>query len=177
MHRTIAMILLCAVIVSVFAGCLETQQSESDHANGTIAPTISGVSTAPTSRTAATPAYYRVSIGTATVNAEAADTPLKQEIGLSGRTGLDPNAGMLFLFSSTERQTMWMKNMQFPIDIVFITDDLRVQRVYAELPPCTTDPCPTYVSDGPVRYALEVPAGFCAGHGIVRGAQVTITPS
>ncbi len=173
MRRAVALILMCAVIVSAFAGCLETQHSAPDHTNAT----TSGVSTSPTSRTAGTPAQYRVSVGSAIVDAEAADTPAKQEIGLMGRAGLSPNAGMLFLFSSSEQQAMWMKNMRFPIDIVFITDDLRVQRVYAAVPPCTADPCPTYGSEGPIRYALEVNAGFCAQHNITRGVPVTITQS
>ncbi len=172
MRHTLALLLLCVITVSAFAGCLQTQQHTSDHTNASVTSVASGSSTSHTTGT-----HYRVSVGTATVDAEAADTPAKLEIGLMGRTGLDPNAGMLFLFSNNERQAMWMKNMQFPIDIVFISDDLRVQRVYAEVPPCTADPCPTYVSDGPVRYALEVRAGFCAEHNIVRGAQVTITPS
>ncbi len=173
-QRAAALVVLCALIASALAGCVVTQPTPSDHASAT----ASGVSAVPPSNTtAARPAHYRVSVGTATVDAEAADTPQTQESGLMNRAGLDPNAGVLFLFSRAERQGLWMKNMRFPIDIVFITEDLRVLQVYAEVPPCAAEPCPTYVSDAPVLYTLEVNAGFCARHNIVSGAPVTVTPS
>ncbi|MGZ4903619.1 MAG: DUF192 domain-containing protein [Halobacteriota archaeon] len=176
MRRTAALIVLSAIIVSALAGCVVTQQNASDHTSATIAPTASSGAVTTSSTAAARPMHYRVSAGTATVDAEAADTPLKQEIGLMNRTGLGPNAGMLFLLPYAEPQGMWMKNMQFPIDIVFITEDLHVLQVYTEVPPCVAEPCPTYVSDAPVLYVLEVNAGFCARHEIVSGAPVIIAP-
>ncbi len=177
MHRTAALILLCVLAISAVAGCIVTQQNASDHTSAPVAPTATTASTVTTSAVTVRSPQYRVSVGTAVVDAEAADTPLKQEVGLMNRTDLDPNAGMLFLFSHAEQQGMWMKNMRFPLDIVFITEGLRVQNIYADVPTCAAEPCPTYVSDGPVLYALEVNAGFCAQHNIVPGTQVTITPS
>ncbi len=177
MQRGVALTLLCVLLISTLAGCVATQQPASHGKNVTATPTPSAGVAIRSSNAAAQPAHYLVSVGTATVDAEAADTPEKEEIGLMGRASLDPDAGMLFLFSYPDQQSMWMKNMQFPLDIIFITEDLHVERVYTDVPPCADDPCPSYVSDGPVLYALEVNAGFCASHDIVTGAPVTITPS
>ncbi len=151
MPRALVLIVLCAILAGGIAGCVMSQQT--------------------------TPTHYRVTAGNTTVDAEAATTAEQQEIGLMNRTSLGLNAGMLFVFSQPQRQSMWMKNTQIPLDIVFITDDLRVQRIYADVPPCTADPCPTYDSIVPIRYVLEVNAGFCAQHNITSGVAVTITPS
>ena len=177
-QRAAALIVLCAIFVSALAGCVVTQHTTSNNTSATVAPTASGVPAVTTSNTTAAPlAHYRVSVGTATVDAEAADTPQKQESGLMNRTGLGPNAGMLFLLPHAERQSIWMKNMRFPIDIVFITEDLRVLQVYESVPPCAAEQCPVYVSDAPASYVLEVNAGFCARHDIISGAPVILTPS
>jgi len=175
-RRSAALAVLCALLLSAIAGCAAPQQAASNHTGATAAVPTTPVSAGASSTATTSPAHFRVAIGTAVVDAEAADTPQKQEIGLMHRTGLDPNAGMLFLFSRADRQGMWMENMRFPLDIVFITEDLRVRQVYAEVPPCASS-CPTYSSDGPALYALEVNAGFCARHHIVSGIPVTITPS
>ncbi len=151
-NRAMALAVLCVTLLCVLAGCVEITYVSSNQT------------------------HYNVSAGTATVDAEAADTSLKQVIGLSGRTALDPNAGMLFLFSHPERQSVWMKDMRFPLDIVFITEDLHVLQVYADVPPCSALLCPTYTSDAPVLYVLEVNAGFCASRNIVSGTPVSITP-
>ncbi len=173
-QRAAALIVLCAIAVSVLAGCVVTPHTTSNNTSATVAPTASGVPAVTASSTAA--AHYRVSVGAATVDAEAADTPQKQERGLMNRTGLDPNAGMLFLLPHAERQGIWMKNMRFPIDIAYITEDLRVLQVYESVPPCAAKQCPVYVSDAPVSYVLEVNAGFCASHDIISGAPVVLTP-
>ncbi len=159
MRRIVALAVCCMAIAGVFMAYVVTQHPTLDHVRPSTAPD------------------YRVSVGTATVDAEAADTPPQRESGLMNRTGLAPNAGMLFVFPHPELQSIWMKNMRFSLDIVFITQDQRVLQVYSRVPPCAAEPCPVYTSDGPALYVLEVNAGFCAQHKIVRGAPVTITPS
>jgi len=120
------------------------------------------------------PATYRVTVGNTTVYAEAANTPAKWEIGLMNRTYLNEDAGMLFIFPIQIQQSLWMKNMRIPLDIVFITADNHVLEIYASVPPCTSDPCPLYTSSAPVKYALEVNSGFCARHSIASGDPVVI---
>ena len=65
----------------------------------------------------------RISIGGKTFNAELAQTMLQQMRGLSGRDGLPEDGGMLFLFSNSGSYGIWMKDMKFPIDIVWVRGD------------------------------------------------------
>ena len=177
--KTSLLIIVCAIVAaSMLAGCV-TQNAALNNTSATTAAVSSHPPTARVGPTAthAKPASYRVTIGTATVYAEAPTTLQEQEQGLMNRTHLDANAGMLFPFTSVRHQSIWMKNMRFPIDIVFITADKRVLEVYRSVPPCVREPCPLYTSSAPVRYALEVNAGFCARHGIVSGMRSSITHS
>src|SRR3989344_9477865 len=56
----------------------------------------------------------------ASITAELAETIFERSRGLSGRQSLGADEGMLFLFDTVEPHTMWMKDMAFPIDILWI---------------------------------------------------------
>jgi len=174
--KTSLLVVICSIVtVGTLAGCV-TQNVAPNNTSATSAALSSHGPTTGVGPTAAhaKPASYRVMIGTMTVYAEAPTTLQEQEQGLMNRTHLDANGGMLFAFTSVRPQSIWMKNMRFPIDIVFITADKHVLEVYRSAPPCAREPCPLYTSRAPVRYALEVNAGFCARHGIVSGTPVSI---
>lgn len=96
-----------------------------------------------------------------TVEAEVADTPKAHMTGLMNRPSLDSGHGMLFIFPDDQVRGFWMKNVLFPIDIIFVNSSLQVESFHENVPPCETFPCPTYRSMGKVRYVVEVPAGFC----------------
>lgn len=86
---------------------------------------------------------------------EVADTPAEQEQGLSGRMSLD--GGMLFVFQSPDRYGFWMKDMAFPIDIVWMDAERRVIAVDANVSP---DSYPkTYYPPSDAMYVLELNAG------------------
>ncbi len=65
----------------------------------------------------------QISIGGKVFTVELAQTVLQQARGLSGRDGLPEDGGMLFLFSSPGSRGIWMKDMKFAIDIVWIRGD------------------------------------------------------
>lgn len=94
------------------------------------------------------------------VNVEIADTQAERVQGLSGHDPLLENEGMLFLFEIKEIQGFWMKDMLFPIDIIWI-DGTTVVGFEQEAP--LEDPVHTiYYSPAPVDRVLEVPSGFVA---------------
>jgi len=100
------------------------------------------------------------------VEVEVADTPLLRQKGLMFRSNLKEDAGMWFVFPSEEAKRFWMKNVRFSIDIIFIGGDMRIKKIWKSVPPCFTEPCPTFPSGVPVRYALEVVSGFSEKYGI-----------
>ncbi len=106
------------------------------------------------------------------VNAEVAKSPSERAKGLMYRESLDPDKGMLFVFSEPEEQNFWMKNTLIPLDMIFISEDQKVAAIQKNAVPCKEDPCRTYSSNIPVQYVLEVNSGFSSKHGINPGDHV-----
>jgi uncharacterized membrane protein (UPF0127 family) len=75
------------------------------------------------------------------------------------RPRLEPKTGMLFVFSTLDRHSIWMKNCLIALDLVWIDDSKRVVAIKEGAPPCAAEPCPIYSSPVPSRYVLEIPAG------------------
>ncbi len=65
----------------------------------------------------------QVKIGSAVFTVEVASTMAEQARGLSFRPSLAEDQGMFFMFGSPKIQNFWMKDMNFPIDIIWISGD------------------------------------------------------
>lgn len=118
-----------------------------------------------------------VVVGTTTVTAEIADTSPLQERGLGFREGLRPGWGMLFVYDTPSSHTFWMKGMRFCLDIVWLDADQVAGTAQSVCPePDRSDAdLSRYSSPYPVRFILELPAGWLAGHGYSTGTPVDIT--
>jgi hypothetical protein len=117
-------------------------------------------------------------IGSATIDAELAITSAERSVGLGGRDALAPNAGLLFVFPAPQRASFWMKDMRFPLDFVWITDDKRVAKLTEDVPvpDAQESELPLYFSGQDVRYVLEINAGRAGELGIKAGDAVTFEP-
>jgi hypothetical protein len=111
-----------------------------------------------------------IRIGGTPVVIELADSEAERERGLSGRRELRPGFGMLFVFEEETRPSFWMKDMRFSIDIIWISADGRVVDIDAGVLPESYPQ--TFTPDSPVRYVLEVPAGFSEAEGITIGSRL-----
>lgn len=106
------------------------------------------------------------------ISVEIADSPDEWNRGLSGRAALPHDRGMLFIFPKPGIYPFWMPNMHFPIDIIWIGQDLRIVDITMNVPP---DSYPQRFSPrSPAQYVLEVHAGFAAHHNIKVGDSVTL---
>lgn len=106
------------------------------------------------------------------LNLTIADTPTERTLGLSGRHQLGEFEGLLFVFDNDDQPAFWMKDMNFPIDIVWLDRDLRVVAVTRHVTP---DSFPqTFSPPVPVRYVLELNAGFTDSYNIDRGDRLTL---
>ena len=65
-------------------------------------------------------------IGNRTYNLEVSDNDEERAQGLSGRKSMDERSGMLFIFQDKEIRSFWMKEMYFPLDFIWLDDDLIV---------------------------------------------------
>lgn len=119
-------------------------------------------------------AMRHVALGIRGVNieAEVADTLSRRMQGLSGRSGLSENTGMLFVFEEDDRHGIWMRDMRFPIDILWLDSTLKVVSLKEYVDPASYPE--TFYPSEPVRYVLELPAGFTSVHGITEGDQVWV---
>jgi len=120
-----------------------------------------------------------VKIAGVTLKVELATTPQAQEQGLSGRNGLKENGGMLFIFNTAGKYPFWMKDMNFPIDIIWIagedSNDLRV--VYIKKNASPESYPETFVSGEDARYVLEVISSFSEKNNLKVGDKVEFLSS
>jgi uncharacterized membrane protein (UPF0127 family) len=93
--------------------------------------------------------------------------------GLSGHPGLRVNEGMYFLFDAPDRYGFWMKDMLFPIDIVWVRNGA-VIGVSEDVPVAGDSPPKLYYPPAPVDAVLEVRAGTVIGRGIKVGDRVEL---
>ncbi|MCL4436545.1 MAG: DUF192 domain-containing protein [Thaumarchaeota archaeon] len=107
------------------------------------------------------------------IQVEIADTQDKRSLGLSLRDSLPKDHGMLFIFDDEGIYSFWMKNMEFNLDIIWINSAGTVVHVEKNLKPCL-EICPSYESEKPARYVLEVNSGVSDELGIREGATVKI---
>lgn len=101
---------------------------------------------------------------------EIAQTANDRGQGLMHRKELAADRGMLFLFPRRERITMWMRNTEIPLDMLFISDDGRVTQIHERAVPYSEA---IIASRRRVRYVLEVPGGTADRLGLAPGALVT----
>lgn len=116
-----------------------------------------------------------VTIDGHTFTVEVARTQKEREVGLSGRNSLARDHGMLFLFDKpTVTVGFWMKNMHFPLDIIYI-NGTKVVTVFQDLPPGKGDNPPTYYPGSAADKVLEIPAGSAKKYTITSGDDVKIS--
>jgi len=111
--------------------------------------------------------------GVVTLQVEIADTSEERAEGLMGRTSLDADAGMAFLWIEPVSAGFWMKDTLIPLQIAFWDETGRIVEIL-DMDPCTSDPCPTYGPDEPYVGAAEANAGWFTEHGVVPGDTVEL---
>jgi uncharacterized membrane protein (UPF0127 family) len=106
------------------------------------------------------------------VEVSRADTPDARERGLIGNPRLNLNDGMLFLFETDELHFMWMKNMNFAIDMIWLNNQKEIIEIVRAVPPCQGDPCPVYGPRLPSRSVLELQEGAAVSFHLKKGMRL-----
>ena len=111
-----------------------------------------------------------VRIGDVTYAVDMAVTPEERQQGLSGRETMAQDAGMLFVFEEEQPLQFWMKDMRFPLDIIWIDSQCRLIDVAADVPTpppnASNEEIPRVQSPLPAQYVLELNAGEWARSGL-----------
>lgn len=103
---------------------------------------------------------------------EVVDTPEARSLGLSGRTTLPEDYGMLFVFPEADRYGFWMKDMLVPIDIIWLSDTGEIVGIEASVAPETYPQ--EFKSPAPVRHVLETRAGLANERGWQVGTVLNV---
>jgi uncharacterized membrane protein (UPF0127 family) len=106
------------------------------------------------------------------IMAELARTDEERARGLMFRERIRPDEGMLFVFEEEGLHSFWMKNTLVPLDILWLGRDRRIIHIAADVPPCKSDPCPTYGPDIPASFVLELKAGEARARGLKPGDRL-----
>jgi len=114
-----------------------------------------------------------VKIDAQEIPVEIAATPAATYRGLSDRPSLAPGCGMLFNFNDKQKQEFVMRDMNFPLDIIFIAAG-KIIKIAADLPPEGHNPANIYDSGAPADQVLEVNGGYCREKGINVGDNVLV---
>jgi hypothetical protein len=110
-----------------------------------------------------------------------ADTDPRRMRGLMWETQdfLADDKGMLFVFGEPGNRSMWMKNMQFHLDILWFDENGNVVSIEKNVPPCITPlevmSCKSDgVSADNSQYVLELTAGYIDQYGVTKNSQLQI---
>jgi uncharacterized membrane protein (UPF0127 family) len=106
-----------------------------------------------------------LNIGAGAYQVQVAATDETRQKGLSGRESLGPNDGLLFVFPENDTWKIWMKDMNFPIDIIWLDESRKVIYIVKDATPESgTDKI--FEPRDEARYVLELAAGSVENAGI-----------
>jgi uncharacterized protein len=119
------------------------------------------------------PIKARIVVNGFAILADLAITDEDQIKGLSIRDQMNENEGMLFVYGEPSRQSFWMKDMKFPIDIIWLNETGSVVHVEENLRPCVPSlECPSFSPNENAQYVLETVAGFADKHHLKIGTDI-----
>jgi len=113
-----------------------------------------------------------IMIGTVAVRASVADTLSSRIKGLSDTPYLPANVVKLFAFGVPGSHSIWMKDMRYPIDIMWAAQDGTIVHIEEAVSP---DTFPTsFASPTPAWFVVEANAGFVADEQITIGDKIVL---
>jgi uncharacterized membrane protein (UPF0127 family) len=115
--------------------------------------------------------FLNISIASTTIKAMVATSSVDLQTGLGNRPSLPQDQGMLFVFPRMDFHGIWMLNMAFPIDVVWIDEDKEIVGLTKNIDPKTYPAI--FMSPKPVKYILELNSGFIDKNNIATGTLAT----
>ena len=107
-----------------------------------------------------------------------ADSDPRRVRGLMFQEQLPYDEGMIFVFSEPGLYSLWMLNMQFPLDMIWFDHNGNIVHIEKNIPPCKTvveiTTCQSIIPDNAASYVLEVTAGFIDQNNITGDSKLTI---
>jgi len=89
---------------------------------------------------------------------ETATTPSQQERGLSGRPCFPSDGALIFMYPYDDKIGIWMKNMSFAIDVLWLDKDKKIVSIEKDMQP-SSYPAKIYKPSSDARYVIEFAIG------------------
>lgn len=102
---------------------------------------------------------------------EIADNHISRASGLMHRKGLEEHRGMLFIYEQPTIVAFWMRNVSFPLDIIFISDTGQILHIHKNAIPYDDTPI---TSGKLVKYVLEINDGITERARISVGDEILL---
>ena len=99
-------------------------------------------------------------------------TPAEHELGLSGIRSLSSTSGMFFVFDKPDDYGFWMKDMKFPLDIIWLDQDFKIIHIEHDLSFATYPK--VFLPGSLAKYVIEVNAGFADKFSLAIGETMQI---
>ena len=116
------------------------------------------------------PAPATLQLGEGKFSLRVARTDSERERGLSGTAELPSTEALAFVFPTSDRWGIWMKDMRYPIDIIWLDDSKVVRHIEQRVQP-NTYPAKTFQPNDPAKYVIELKAGVVSSQRITIGSQ------
>lgn len=104
-----------------------------------------------------------------------ADEQSERQQGLSGVAELDEFTGKLFIFPTAGHYSIWMKDMNFPLDLIWVDNNFKIIHIEEQVQPESFPK--QFVSDEPARFVLEVNSFFVDTYKINEGDVILLPPT
>lgn len=111
-------------------------------------------------------------LGETVITLDIADDDRERIQGLSGRVSIPNNHGMLFIFDDNSYHGIWMKDMNFALDVIWLNQYSEVIYIEKNLSPETFPE--VFGGDVKSRYVLELPSGFVNRNSIKIGDRFVL---
>ncbi len=112
--------------------------------------------------------HSMLKLGGATYHMTVRQTEAEREKGLSGSESLPAGQAMVFVFPRDSKWGIWMKDMNYPIDIIWLDSDRTVVHTVKNAQP-SSYPDTIFTPDIDSRYVIELPSGTIERTGITKG--------
>lgn len=111
--------------------------------------------------------HHAARVGNVPISVQVADNEATRQQGLMGRHALPPDSGMLFVYPQAQALCFWMRDTLLALDIAFADTQGRIHTIRSMRPLDDTRHCADNAA-----YALEMPQGWFARHGIQAGDRI-----
>ncbi len=105
-----------------------------------------------------------------TLDVEFAETDYEVQTGLMYRNSMGDNQSMLFIFPDVALHSFYMKNTEFPLDILFIDENQKIASFQKNAQPLNESSLSSKV---PIKYVLEINAGLSDKWNLAEGDSIS----